>query len=72
MKKKILKGIQTAIFLGLLSFTVIHTSYLFRNDDINRANVMGIKEEPTDIDVAYIGGSAAFIGSHRLPGTNMG
>ena len=61
MKKKILKGIQTAIFLGLLSFTVIHTSYLFRNDDINRANVMGIKEEPTDIDVAYIGGSAAFV-----------
>ena len=53
--KKILNFI---LFISLAAFLFVKLSYLFANSGLNRDRIVGIKEED-NIDVVYIGGSAA-------------
>ena len=55
--KKVI-GFIVFLFLAFRLFSGI--TYLFRNTDINRFNLTGIKAE-NDLDMVYVGGSAAFV-----------
>lgn len=48
------------IFIAVLCKVFTSVTYLFRNSDYNREHIIGIKEEE-QLDMVYIGGSAAFV-----------
>lgn len=62
IKKKesaIKKILGTLFFLIILGFVFSRVTYLFRNTGTDREHVIGIENE--DVDMVYIGGSAAFV-----------
>lgn len=48
------------IFVSLLGWVFVHTTYLFRNCNSDREHVIGIRNEKA-IDVVCIGGSSTFV-----------
>lgn len=48
------------IFVGMATGMFLKITYLFRNIGYDRYHIIGIKEEK-ELDVVYIGGSAAFV-----------
>lgn len=56
--KRIIGGIFF-VFLAVIFFAGI--TFLFRNKGYDRNHIVGIKNEKNNIDVIYIGGSAAFV-----------
>ena len=54
------KTVGLIVFLAVLGFVFSRVTYLFRNTDQNRYRVAGIKSEPDNVDMVYIGGSVAF------------
>lgn len=67
MKEKIYQNTKVKHFLGFVLFILLaagmfsNITYLFRNTGYDRNHVIGIKSEEKNIDVVYIGGSAAFV-----------
>ena len=54
------KGFFTCIcFLLLLGMIFVSTTFLFRNNRLNRAHIVGIKQEGP-LDMVYVGGSATY------------
>ena len=61
LKKDIVtKIVGFMLFLFILFNVFCGVTYLFRNLKSDRVHIMGIKSEPNNIDMVYIGGSAAF------------
>ncbi len=60
-KERITKVIGMFVFFSLLFGLFSNITYLFRNAGYDRNHVVGIKSEKENIDVVYIGGSAAFV-----------
>lgn len=60
-KDKLKKVVGCVVFLVLVCRLFSNITYLFRNVGTNRYNIVGLKSEDKDIDVVYIGGSAAFV-----------
>ncbi len=54
------KIVSCVLFLCIAGFVFTRVTYLFREVNTNRVNITGIKEEE-QLDVVYIGGSAAFV-----------
>ena len=48
------------LFLLIASRLIIGTSYLLRNAEVSRFNIVGIKSD-TPLDMVYVGGSAAYV-----------
>ena len=61
-KTKLLKVATFVCFLSILFFVFSRITYLFRNFGFyERNHVVGIKNEESNIDAVYIGGSASFV-----------
>lgn len=59
-KKSIIAVVGGISFLVILSILFSNITYLFRNISYDRKHIVGIKNEENNIDIVYIGGSAAF------------
>lgn len=59
-RDKLSKIIGFLVFATLLVNIFCKVTYLFRNVGYNRTHIVGIKQE-NDLDMVYIGGSAAFM-----------
>lgn len=59
LNQKIKSVIGFIIFIAILCKVFCNTTYLFRNTSWNRAHIVGIENE--DLDMIYIGGSAAYV-----------
>lgn len=59
--RKLIKISGLVIFLSLLFLLFSWMTYLFRNNEFDKDHITGIKSEENNLDVIYIGGSAAFV-----------
>ncbi len=58
-RKKIVSFVGFVIFIIILAKVFCTVTYLFRTTECDRVHMMGIKQE--NVDMVYVGGSAAFV-----------
>lgn len=58
--EKVKKIISFIVFISIIAFAYVKLTYLMRNSSVDRANVIGIKEE-AELDVVFVGGSSTMV-----------
>lgn len=58
-KQKVLKLISFCVFVIIVFHVFLNVTYLFRPENLNRRRMAGLEQE--NVDIVYIGGSAAFV-----------
>ena len=60
-RQKVISLLEFCVFVVIIVQVFFGVTYLFRNTDYSRRHIVGLKQEKVDIDMVYVGGSAAFV-----------
>ena len=58
-RKKVVNLVGFIMFVVIVSRVFLNVTYLFRNVTMDRYHIVGLEQE--NVDMVYIGGSAAFV-----------